>query len=153
MQSRRQRHSHHASEERARRRNEQDKRVLRSAVVFLHAMAGWAFCGTLIGILRSVVSLQATLIVHAVGAPLGFTLISRFYFRRFAYTTPLQTAVAFLLVVVGLDAFLVAPFIEKSFLMFRSPVGTWLPFALIFVATYITGSRTLSQRRPPNLGP
>jgi hypothetical protein len=101
--------------------------------------------------MRLVVSLRVALIIHAVGAPLGFTLISRFYFRRFAYTTPLQTALAFLLVVVGLDAFLVAPFVEKSFLMFRSLVGTWIPFALIFAATYVTGLHTLSQRPPSNL--
>jgi len=122
---------------------------LRFAVISLHAMAGWAYCGALIGVMRSVISLQAALLVHAVGAPLGFALISRFYFRRFAYTTPLQTAAAFLLVVVALDAFLVAPFVEKSFLMFRSPLGTWVPFALIVAATYITRSWTVGHKNPP----
>lgn len=118
----------------------------KSAVVFLHAMAGWAYCGALIGVGRSLVSLRVTLIVHAIGAPIGFALISRYYFRHFAYTTPLQTATAFLLIVFGLDALLVAPLLEKSFVMFRSLVGTWIPFALIFAATYLTGLQTLSQR-------
>jgi hypothetical protein len=97
-------------------------------------------------------SLEAALLIHAIGAPLGFAAISLFYFRRFAFTTPLQTASAFLGVVVALDLFLVAPFLEKSFAMFASPLGTWIPFALIFTATYVMGgvaagrSRHLSKR-------
>ena len=26
--------------------------------------------------------------------------------------------------------------------MFRSPIGTWLPFLLIFISTWLTGSLT-----------
>ena len=122
------------------------------AVVFLHATVGWAYCGALIGVGRSVISLRAALVIHAVGAPIGFALVSRYYFRHFPYTTPLQTATAFLLVVAGLDALLVAPFVEKSFMMFRSLVGTWIPFALIFAATYVTGLWTLSHGPRPNRG-
>jgi len=40
----------------------------------------------------SLVSLRAALIIHAVGAPRGFAFVSRFCFRRFSYTDPLQTA-------------------------------------------------------------
>lgn len=93
----------------------------------------------LIGAARRMLPMGAALIIHAIGAPLGFSAISFFYFRRFAYTTPLQTASVFLGVVVALDLFLVAPFKEKSFAMFASPLGTWIPFALIFTATYVTG--------------
>jgi hypothetical protein len=35
--------------------------------------------------------------------------------------------------------FVVALLVEKSFDMFRSVLGTWLPFALIFLATWLTG--------------
>jgi hypothetical protein len=41
---------------------------------------------------------------------------------------------------VGL--FLVAPVFEKSFAMFESVLGTWMPFALIFIATLVTGLLT-----------
>jgi hypothetical protein len=93
----------------------------------------------LIGVGRQFLSMEATLVVHAVGAPIGFALLSLLYFKRFACTTPLQTAIAFLAVVVALDAFLVAPVFERSYAMFASPLGTWIPFALIFAATYLTG--------------
>jgi hypothetical protein len=83
--------------------------------------------------------MHTTLVVHAVGAPVGFALVSLLYYRRFAFTSPWQTAVAFLGVVVALDLFLVAPVFEKNYTMFTSALGTWIPFALIFAATYFTG--------------
>jgi hypothetical protein len=116
-------------------------RVRLSGVVamLLHALAGWAYCGLLIGVGRRFLSMRATLAVHAIGAPIGFGLLSLLYFKRFASTTPLQTAVVFLSVVIAMDAFLVAPVFERSYAMFASPLGTWIPFALIFSATYLTG--------------
>jgi len=120
---------------------------LRGVVVVLHALAGWAYCGMLIGVGRRFLSMPATLIVHAVGAPIGFALLSLLYFKRFACTTPLQTAVAFLAVVVAMDVFLVAPVFEGSYTMFASLLGTWIPFALIFAATYLTGL-AVSRRSP-----
>jgi hypothetical protein len=83
--------------------------------------------------------MQTTLVVHAIGAPVGFFLLSLLYFRKFSFTTPLQTALTFLAVVAGMDALVVAPFFEKSFAMFASPLGMWLPLALIFCVTYFTG--------------
>jgi hypothetical protein len=50
------------------------------------------------------------------------------------------------LVVIFMDLFLVALFIEKSFAMFTSLLGTWIPFGLIFTATYITGSLSKPRR-------
>jgi hypothetical protein len=58
---------------------------------------------------------------------------------KFKYTTPLQTAVAFLAIVVLLDFFLEALIIERNMDMFRSLLGTWIPWALIFLSTYLTG--------------
>ncbi len=111
----------------------------KALVILLHALAGWAYCGALIGVGRRMLPMETALVIHAIGAPMGFAAISWFYFRRFAFTTPLQTASAFLGIVAALDVLLVAPFLEKSFAMFASPLGTWIPFALIFTATYATG--------------
>jgi hypothetical protein len=113
---------------------------VKSAIIFGHALVGWMYCGALIGIGRQFMSLQATLIMHAAGAPLGFGLISLLYFKKFAFTSPLQTALLFTGIVVGMDLFVVALIIEKSFAMFASPLGTWLPLALIFSATYLVGA-------------
>jgi hypothetical protein len=42
--------------------------------------------------------------------------------------------------VIALDAIVVAGLIQHSADMFRSIAGTWLPFVLIFLATWATGS-------------
>jgi hypothetical protein len=39
-----------------------------------------------------------------------------------------------------MDFFIVAMLINKSFEMFTSLLGTWIPFALIFISTYLTGN-------------
>jgi hypothetical protein len=70
----------------------------------------------------------------------------------FGYTSPLQTASLFLAVVASLDIFVVEVFIEESFAMFANPLGTWLPLALIFAATYLTGVIVARTRRPARLG-
>src|SRR3974390_30343 len=116
-------------------------------VLVLHAVVGWVYCGMLVGVGRRLWSLDVALIVHAVGAPAGFALLSLLYFKRFAYTTPLQTAAVFVAVVAAMDVFLVAPWLERIYPLFETPLGTWIPFALIFAATYLTGRAVL--RRAP----
>jgi len=83
--------------------------------------------------------MDTTLIVHAIGGPAAFAALSAIYFNRFGFTTPLQTAFIFLGIVIGLDVVLVAPVFVGDFSMFQSLIGTWIPFALIFAATYVTG--------------
>jgi hypothetical protein len=121
-------------------------RVQWVAIVMAHAVIGWALCFATIGIGMRITTVQAALIVHAIGAPIYFCAISFFYHRRFAFTTPLQTAFAFTGVVVFLDFFLVALVILRSLDMFASPLGTWIPFALIFASTWVTG--LVMKRRP-----
>jgi hypothetical protein len=111
-------------------------------IILIHAVVGWGYCGALVGVGRRFLSMETTLVVHAVGAPIGFALLTLLYQRKFAFTGPLQTAVIFLGTVIALDLFLVAPVFEKSFAMFASPLGTWIPFALIFLATYVTSVAT-----------
>jgi hypothetical protein len=41
--------------------------------------------------------------------------------------------------VIAMDFFVVAMLINRSFEMFASLLGTWIPFALIFASTYLTG--------------
>jgi len=112
---------------------------VRAAILAAHGVVGWGLCGAIIGVGRRFFSMDTTLLLHAAGAPLVFVLLSLLYFRKFAYTGPAQTAAWFLAIVIGLDLFLVAPVFEKSYAMFASLLGTWLPFALIFAAVYLTG--------------
>jgi hypothetical protein len=92
--------------------------------ILIHALIGWALCGAIMGIGRAVTTLDNALVIHAIDAPIVFALISWVYFTRFGYTSPLQTASIFVGVVIGMDAFLVAPVFEKSFEMFTSLIGT-----------------------------
>lgn len=97
------------------------------------------------GIGMAVTSIQTTLILHAIGAPIIFATISWIYFRKFKYTTPLQTAVAFLSIVVFVDFFVVALLILGNLEMFTDILGTWIPFVLIFLSTYLSGLYIESQ--------
>jgi len=107
--------------------------------ILVHAFVGWTHCTAIIGIGMAVTSVKNTLIIHVIFVPIIFAAISLIYFKKFNYTTPLQTAIVFLCFVVFMDVFVVALLILKSFEMFASILGTWIPFALIFISTYLTG--------------
>jgi len=108
-------------------------------IPLLLGLLGWALCGAIMFIGMAVTDIKTTLIVHVIGAPIIFSLISWFYFKRLNYTSPIQTALLFIGIVIFMDFFLVALIINKNLEMFLSPLGTWIPFTLIFLATYLTG--------------
>ena len=109
-------------------------------VILIHAFVGWALCAATMGIGMALTTIETTLILHAIGAPIFFAVVSWVYFQKFNYTTPLQTALIFISFVIVVDFFVVALLINKSLDMFTSLLGTWIPFALIFTSTYLTGS-------------
>ena len=113
--------------------------MLHTIIMVAHPVVGWGLCGATIGIGRKFTTLQNTLIAHAIAAPIIFVVVSAVYFCWFGGTGPAATFVA---VVIFLDVFVIALLVEKSFDMFRSVLGTWLPFALIFLATWLTGLAT-----------
>ena len=108
-------------------------------IILSHAFAGWALCAATMGIGMAVTTLQNTLVIHAIGAPIFFTVVSWFYFRKFNYTKPLKTALIFVSFVIIVDFFVVALLINRNLEMFASLLGTWIPFVLIFTSTYVTG--------------
>ncbi len=118
-----------------------------AAAIVVFAVAGWALCAASIGVGFSVMTQTTALIVHAIVAPIVFTGLSWIYFTRFAYTTPLVTAALFLGIVAALDVVVVAAIILRSFAMFGSLLGSWLPFVLIFAATWATGIAVGRQGR------
>lgn len=114
-------------------------------IILAHAFVGWALCTATMVIGMATMSIDSALIVHAIGAPIFFTAISLIYFNKFNYTTPLQTALIFVSFVIVVDFFVVALLINRSLEMFASLLGTWIPFALIFTSTYVTGVLTLRR--------
>lgn len=108
-------------------------------IILIHAFIGWALCAATMGIGMVIMSVENALIVHAIGAPIFFAIVSLIYFYKFNYTTPLQTAMIFVGFVITVDFFVVALIINRSLEMFASLLGTWIPFALIFISTYLVG--------------
>ena len=111
----------------------------KTLIILVHAFVGWALCAATMGIGMATTSMENALIIHAIGAPIFFVCVSLVYYNKFNYTTPLQTAAIFVGFVIAVDFFVVALLINRSLEMFTSLLGTWVPFALIFAATYLTG--------------
>jgi hypothetical protein len=120
-------------------------------VILAHAFIGWTLCAATMGIGMATLSMEDALIVHAIGAPIFFTIVSQSYFSRFSYTSPLQTALIFVGFVIIMDFFLVALLINRSLEMFASLLGTWIPFTLIFTSTYLTGYYFVKNPRPQTI--
>jgi len=116
-----------------------DLNVLNWIIILIFAFVGWALCAAVMGIGMKNTSMNRTLIFHAIAAPIIFIGLSLIYFNFFIFTTPLETAIIFVSFVILMDIFVVALLINKSLEMFKSIIGTWIPFLLIFVATYLTG--------------
>ncbi|MGA7194558.1 MAG: hypothetical protein WBW94_13100 [Anaerolineales bacterium] len=111
----------------------------RILIILVHAFIGWTLCAATMGVGMAVTSVDNALIIHAIAAPIFFAIVSLVYFRKFNFTTPLQTAALFIAFVIAMDFFVVAMLINRSFEMFASLFGTWIPFALIFTSTALTG--------------
>jgi hypothetical protein len=110
-----------------------------TAIILAHAFVGWALCAATIGVGFSLTTEFNALVIHAVAAPVYFSVLSWNYFRKYHFTTPLRTAVYFLGFTMIVDFVLVAGIIQRDFGMFESVLGTWLPFGLIFVSTFAVG--------------
>ena len=122
-------------------------RFKKISTTVIHAFAGWVLCAATMGIGLTTTSLHNTLIIHAFGAPIFFALVSLVFFKKFNYTTPLKTALIFVGFVIIVDFFVVALLINRSLDMFASVLGTWVPFALIFLSSYVTGWIVVQRKR------
>lgn len=113
-------------------------RTGKALVIGLYGVAIWALCGGVMEAARAAIGQDNALVVHAVAAPIIAAAVSVSYVRRFGHARPTSTAAAFTVIPMILDATVIAPFAEHSYVMFTSALGTWIPFALIFASTYAT---------------
>ncbi|MBC8506369.1 MAG: hypothetical protein H8D34_16020 [Chloroflexi bacterium] len=116
-------------------------------IIGIHAFIGWALCTAAMGISMATTTVQNALIIHASAAPIIYTAVSLSYFNKFNFTKPLQTGLIFVSFVIIMDFFVVAMLVLKSFEMFYSPLGTWIPFTLIFLNTSIMGTLVLKRKK------
>ena len=96
----------------------------------------WGACGGVIAMGRRIWSLRTTLYVHLVLAPSFAYLLSTLHRLLFPGFDHLLRAGVMTAVVVVLDVLVVAPLFERSFAMFRSLLGTWIPVGAIFLASW-----------------
>lgn len=116
-------------------------------IAILFAAVVWANCGAIMGVGPLFLSMGATLTVHAIGGPLGAAIATWIYYRFFGDLAPLTLATVFVGFALVLDALVVSPFFVGSYGMFGSPLGLWLPMALIFGATWLVGRRMTGPRK------
>ena len=119
----------------------------KSIVLLLHAFVGWLLCAATMGIGMALTTLEIALVIHAVAAPIFFAVVSIVYYSKFNYTDPLATATIFVGFVMVVDFFVVGLLINRSLAMFASPLGTWIPFALIFTSTLLVGVQNNKRRK------
>jgi hypothetical protein len=119
----------------------------------LWALAGWAACGLTLAVGRAIWGMPTALWVHLAAAPVIFFGATVFYSSHPRRLRPAAGASLFLAIVMGMDALVVAPFFERSFVMFTSAIGTWIPFGLIFLGSLGAGLLlSLAPERRPFLG-
>jgi menaquinone-dependent protoporphyrinogen oxidase len=105
-----------------------------------YGLTGWAACAATMAALTQIAGATIASVVHDVAAPAIFVALGRRYFRARGARDPLPTAAAWTAIVAGLDGLVIAGGVPRSLAMFGSLAGTWLPLALIFLATWATGA-------------
>jgi hypothetical protein len=123
-------------------------RVQRSSVtvgpMLRWAITGWIACGLTFVLARAAFGVSAAVAIHLVAAPVIGAAVTILLWSHPRHPGALATAAALAGTAALLDAIVVAPFLERSFAMFASPAGTWIPLALIFAASAAT-ARILSR--------
>ena len=54
-------------------------------IIVNHAFIGWVMCAAIMGIGMQIFSMKTTLIIHAIGGPVGFLILSLIYFKKPAF--------------------------------------------------------------------
>jgi hypothetical protein len=99
------------------------------------AIVGWAACGIVFALGRALFGANAAVVIHLLAAPLIGATVTLLLWNHPRHPGVLATAATLAGGAVLLDAILVAPLLERSFAMFGSPAGTWIPLGLIFTAS------------------
>jgi hypothetical protein len=107
--------------------------------MFAAAVAIWMACGAVMGVAQSATTKDNALIIHLIATPIIVLVVSLAYFTRTGSNRVALTAAVFTAVPMTLDFLLVAVVLLRSLEMFGSLIGTWIPFALIFTVTYLSG--------------
>lgn len=100
---------------------------------------GWLLCGIVKNVSLYVYDPDVALLANAAAAPIFFSLIIHYYNRRHCYFSPTQTAVMVTGVFAALEFFVSALLLQGDLHLFAGLLGAWIPFTLVFIASWLTG--------------
>jgi len=113
--------------------------IKEALILLVNAIIIYFVCFAVMGLSMATLPIDTALVAHAIAAPFVSAIFSYIYYKKFNYTSPLITAIVIVATVILLDFFLTATIILQDYAMFYSLIGTWIPFALIFIAALIVG--------------
>ncbi|HEY6100467.1 MAG TPA: hypothetical protein VIW03_13610 [Anaeromyxobacter sp.] len=105
------------------------------------AAAAWAACGLTFAVGRAAGGVKAAIAIHLLAAPFVGAAATRLLWRHPRHPGVAATALTMAGTAALLDAIVVAPFLERSYAMFASLAGTWMPLALILAGSAATAAR------------
>jgi hypothetical protein len=114
-------------------------------VAALVAVAGWTICAAVLSTTAYAASLATALAVNSVVAPVLFALVSIAFFRRPTALHPAVAGAVFVGVGIAFAVVTAVTVPARGVASLGSVTGTWLPLALVFVATWGIG---LAARDP-----
>lgn len=112
-----------------------------------HGAAAWVLCTAALAAFMGFSSHGLAMVLHAILVPIVFGAFAVHYFRQRGAREPLPTAIAWTVLAALLDATVVAGLIVRGTALLSSVAGSWLPWALILLATWATG--VVMQMVPP----
>ncbi|MHA1933690.1 MAG: hypothetical protein ACW97A_00290 [Candidatus Thorarchaeota archaeon] len=123
-----------------------------SLILIVHAIIVYFVCFAVMGVSMATLPIDSALVAHAAAAPFVSAIFSFIYYKKFNYTSPLLTAIVIMVTVILLDFFLTATIILQDYAMFYSPIGTWIPFALIFTGALLVGFYVNKESKEQSVG-
>jgi len=103
------------------------------------AVLAWFACALTFAVTRALLGVGPAAAVHLAAAPVIGGMATWLLWRHPRHPGAAGTAITLAGTAALLDAIVVAPFLDRSFAMFGSALGTWLPLALISVGSAATG--------------
>ena len=103
-------------------------------------VATWLACGFVFAGTRSLLGVDAAVAIHLVAAPFIASGATFLLWNHPRHPGVVGTALTLAGTAALLDVVVVAPFLERSYTMFESLPGTWIPLGLILAASATTAA-------------
>jgi hypothetical protein len=106
----------------------------------LHAIAIWTLSAALLVGSSFLLWAATAVTIRVATAPMIAAVVASVFFTKYDDARPLGVAITFTATVALLDAIVLAALIQRSAAIFVQPLATWVPYALIFATTWMSGA-------------